>query len=244
MQGNLPIALFDSDPVTAADMAGYLSRNGLPADLYDGAGPLLRRLEQTPPRLILLHWAAAASLPAVEVMLRVRGVSDVPCILRAREPDNATDRVAALEAGADDWISPEATMREVLARVRAVLRRAGQPAAPRDAAPPTDAPVVPASPRPQHWRLSPERRELYIPGGDACGLTSAEFDLLYALVRHRGAPVSRDVLSQAMFRRPWYPQDRGVDNVAARLRKKLAEHSCNPGVIKPVRSIGYVFTGF
>lgn len=242
-----PIIVFDQDLTNGERMAGYLAENGLPADVLDGTDPLLERLEKRPPRLVLLHWGEDSRTPAIEAVRRVRDISDVPCILRARQPDSVTDRVAALESGADDWIPVEVTIREVLARIRAVLRRAGHHAtaarydealAQRVA----DVPLAPATPR--HWRLSPERRELYAPGGTPCGLTSAEFDMLHALVQQRGAPVSRDVLSQVVFRRPWYPQDRGVDNIAARLRKKLATWSRNPQVIKPVRSIGYVFTGF
>lgn len=239
VQDGSPIAVFDQDRSDGEIAAGYLAQNGFPAEVYGGTESLLRRLEQMPPRLVLLHWTDLSRGPAMDVVRQVRGVSDVPCILRAGQPDNVTDRVEALESGVDDWISADVTIREVLARIRAVLRRAGEPARTR-----ADAPAHPPLAARGHWRLSPHRRELYAPGGEACGLTSAEFDMLQTLVQQRGEPVSRDVLSQAIFRRPWYPMDRGVDNVAARLRKKLEGRSRNPQVVKPVRSIGYVFTGF
>ncbi|WP_376094442.1 response regulator transcription factor [Roseomonas sp. CCTCC AB2023176] len=242
-----PIIVFDSDIAGGERVADYLAENGLPADVCGGTDPLLRRLQQQPPRLVLLHWGETTPTPALETVRQVRDVSDVPCILRARQPDSVTDRVAALESGADDWIPVEVTIREVLARIRAVLRRAGHDTAAARydealAQRRSSLPLPPAATR--HWRLSPERRELYAPGGTPCGLTSAEFDMLHVLVQQRGAPVPRDTLSVAVFRRPWYPQDRGIDNVAARLRKKLATWSRNPQVIKPVRGIGYVFTGF
>ncbi|WP_426955040.1 response regulator transcription factor [Muricoccus radiodurans] len=241
--GHPSIVVFDRDPSEGTAMAAYLNSQGLRAETCEAVPSLFRRVEATPPNLLLLHWMGGPVSPALEVVSQVRAVADVPCVLRARQPDSADDRVAGLENGMDDWISADVTSREVVARIRAVLRRAG----PRDGAAPA---AMPSPPRPDAaangkvWRLSPQRRELYDPDGEPLALTSAEFDFLHALAQQRGLPVSREALSQAVFHRPWYPQDRGIDNVAARLRRKLSAKSRNPQVIKPVRSVGYAFTGF
>jgi two-component system phosphate regulon response regulator OmpR len=190
---------------------------------------VLTSLRADEPDLVLLNDDGLLPNPALVIIKSVRTSSDVPCVLRSLRVDDEQERVDVLEAGCDDWISHEASETEVKARLRAVLRRTLSPRRPIQS---------------RAWRLSPERRELYGPDGRACELTSAEFDLLHTLVQHRGAVVSREALSQAVFRRAWYPQDRGIDNLAARLRRKLSPNSRNAQVVKPVRGIGYAFTGF
>lgn len=225
-------------------MAKYLSANRFLATFHGEPAKVLSQMARAAPSLILLQSNAEQANFTIDLVRQIRALSSVPCILHARSPDEDSDRVLGLESGIDDWISSAATPREVLARVRAVLRRAG----PR--IPPPAQPQPPLTPQtlngvaPRSWRLSPERRELYTPAGAPCGLTTAEFDLFHILARKRGVPVTRDTLSLAVFRRPWAPDDRGIDNVAARLRRKLGQHSHNPQVIKPVRGVGYLFTGF
>jgi two-component system phosphate regulon response regulator OmpR len=196
---------------------------------------LLSSLRAHQPDLILLNDDGHLRAPLPEILAAIKAEADVPCVLRSLQVDDEEGRIAALEGGCDDWISFGVSEREAAARIHAILRRTARhrPASPRPAARPERA-----------WRLSPERRELFGTDGQPFDLTSAEFDLLHTIVQHRGAVVSRDVLSRAVFRRTWYPQDRGIDNLAARLRRKLAGRSRNPEVVKAVRGIGYAFTGF
>lgn len=194
---------------------------------------LLASLRSHKPDLVLLNDDGCVAPPLSAVIASIRAEADIPCVLRSARMDREQDRIAALDAGYDDCIGHTVSDDETLARIRAVLRRTLR-----------HRPAATASVPSRAWRISPERRELYAPDGTACGLTSAEFDLLHTLAKHRGAVVSREVLSQAVFRRAWYPQDRGIDNLTARLRRKLAALSRNSQVVKPVRGVGYAFTGF
>ena len=240
-----PFVVHDRDAPRARQIAAYLTEHGLPAEAYSDADPLLSRLSQSPPSLVLLHWSGPLPHSAMTILRQVRSISAVPCVLRARESNSDLHRIDGLDNGADDCIPAAFTEREVVARIRAIMRRTARtaeniPVASSD----IDATVPAPVPRRQAWRLSLDRRELYTPDGKPCELTSAEFDFLHVLTRKRGVPVSRSVLYQEVFRRPWYPEDRGIDNLAARLRRKLATRCPNLDSIKSVRGVGYLFTGF
>lgn len=244
-QAYRPVFVHDGDRSRAGQIAAYLTDHGLPAEAYSDTDPLLSRLSDVPPSLVLLHWSGAAPHSAMDILRQVRSISAVPCVLRARESNSDLHRIVGLDNGADDCIPAAFTEREVVARIRAIMRRTARvPGNSRDGK--TD--VEEAAPAPalrrQAWRLSLDRRELYTPSGKPCDLTSAEFDFLHVLTRKRGTPVSRSVLFQEVFRRPWYPEDRGIDNLAARLRRKLAAHCPNLDFLKSVRGVGYLFTGF
>lgn len=223
----------------AEEFACYLTAHGCRANAFGNKRALLSRMDDHTPGLVLLQATVGSPDALVELLSGIRARSLVPCIMHAQEPDHLAQRVHGLENGMDDWISPETARREVLARIRAVLRR-GPPSAPNSAtrSPPAKRAV------PRHWHLSIERRDLFGPDGTACLLTSAEFDLLWALVQSPGVPVGREVLSKAVFRRPWNSDDRGIDNLVARLRRKLGAHSQNDSLIKPARGVGYLFTHF
>lgn len=208
---------------------------GLSFDQRYDLTALIASLRNDRPELVLLNDDGRLVAPLPDLLLHIKSASDVPCVVRSLQPDDEDDRIAALESGCDDWISFGVSGREAVARIRSLLRRSARSHSPAR---------VPGPGPARAWRLSPERRELYGPDGQACGLTSAEFDLLHTMVQHRGAAVSREILSQAVFRRAWYPQDRGIDNLAARLRRKLCTYSRNGQIVKPVRGIGYAFTGF
>ncbi len=223
----------------AEAFACYLVAHGCRADVFGDRRALLSRLQDQTPGLVLLQARAGSPDAVVELLSEIRARSLVPCVMHAQGPDQVAQRVHGLENGMDDWIPHETARREVLARIRAVLRRVPPSAAASIARPPPARRAVP-----RHWHLSIERRDLFSPEGNACLLTSAEFDLLWVLVQSPGVPVAREVLSKAVFRRPWNPDDRGIDNLVARLRRKLATHSQNDSLIKPARGVGYLFTHF
>ncbi|MBR0656787.1 response regulator transcription factor [Plastoroseomonas arctica] len=226
--GNLP---------RAQAFARYLTDHGCPADAFADRFSLLSRMEGHPPGLVLLQAGAGSPDALIAMLSEIRARSPVPCILHAQEPDQVAQRVHGLENGVDDWIPAATAPREVLARIRAVLRRSRRSA--------IVSTVPPANPTPPGtWHLSVERRELFTADGSACLLTAAEFDLLWVLVQTPGVPVAREVLSQSVFRRSWFPYDRGLDNLVARLRRKLAAHSKNANIIRPIRGAGYAFTNF
>lgn len=223
------IILIEAVPEASSGLTAYLAKHGLATEIWPNADSVLRRLASDPPWLVVLHRRLRLE-PDLGALRRLRAISSVPAILRAMDTDDETDRVLALEIGADDYLPTGTSARELLARIRTVLRRVRPPAG----VPETE----------DGWRLCLRRRELFAPGGSARKLTSAEFELLQILARQQGAPVQRDGLSLAVLRRPYHPEDRALDNLILRLRRKLGDDGPTPRLIKSVRGVGYVFVGF
>lgn len=180
-------------------------------------------------------------LPGEDGLALVRTIrqrSEVPIIMLTGKGD-VIDRVAGLETGADDYITKPFELREVLARIRTVLRRVapgGRAAGTNPAAQKTGGIFVF-----EGWRLDMLRRELHRPDGAPVPLTAGEFDLLCAFVRHPNRVLNRDQLIDLVKGRDWAAYDRGVDTQVMRLRKKIEADPGHPCLIKTVRGSGYVF---
>jgi two-component system phosphate regulon response regulator OmpR len=164
----------------------------------------------------------------------LRANSDVGIIMLTGRED-VLDRVVGLEVGADDYITKPFHLREVLARVKSVLRRRGSPTMPSGMA---DQVI-----RFQGWRLDIACRQLVSPTGEAVALTTGEFDLLASLARHPGRVFGREALMDLTRGRSGGAFDRTIDAQVARLRKKIEIDPKKPMLVKSVRSVGYVFTG-
>ena len=169
----------------------------------------------------------------------IRQTSEVPIIVLTGKGD-VIDRVAGLEAGADDYLGKPFHLRELLARIRTVMRRTrpGRPAEtpaqpPRRGEP--DALLF------QGWRLELGSRELHRPGGAVQPLTGGEFELLRALARNPNRVVSRDQLMDLVKGQAWAANDRAIDTQIARLRRKIEAEPGRPSLLKTVRGAGYVF---
>jgi two-component system OmpR family response regulator len=155
----------------------------------------------------------------------------VPIIMLSAMGD-ATDRIIGLEAGADDYLAKPFNSRELLARIRAVLRRVGEPAG-------RQLGVRPRIMRFADWTLDLARRSLINPDGAEVPLTGGEYDLLLAMVERANRVLTRDMLLDLLRGRPAGPFNRAIDAAISRLRRKL-EHGARPAqVIKTVRG-GYV----
>jgi two-component system OmpR family response regulator len=163
---------------------------------------------------------------------RLRGESDLPVIMLTAMGEE-TDRIVGLEVGADDYLAKPFNPRELLARVRAVLRRAGTPGRAGEA--PGDAITF------DGWRLDLSRRELRRPDGALVPLTAGEFDLLAVLAERPGRVLSREQLLDLTRGREAQPFDRSVDVQLSRLRRKIEADPKEPAIIKTVRGGGYVF---
>jgi len=177
---------------------------------------------------------------SIAVIEPIRQLFDGPVIIITNNTE-IVDRIIALETGADDFIQKLQPSREILARIRAVMRRTshalegGQP-----------FPMHPDHP-PQEdvWQLSHRSRTLTTPAGAKVPMSSAEFDLLVFLATRRDRPVSRDEISQAVFRRPHAgATDRTVDNLLSRLRRSLMPYLDSGNAVRSLRGMGYVFVGF
>ena len=144
-----------------------------------------------------------------------------------------TDRIIGLELGADDYVPKPFNPRELLARIRAVLRRSG------DQAEPKHDPSVRGF-RFNNWTLEPARRRLLNPEGVEVALTGGEYDLLLALVERANRVLTRDMLLDLLRGRQAGPFDRAIDVAVSRLRRKLEDDGRNAQLIKTVRGGGYV----
>ncbi len=150
------------------------------------------------------------------------------------------DRIVGLEMGADDYLAKPFNLRELLARVRSIVRRIAVEGAPsrRPGTNQIDGEVLAFD----GYRLDIARRRLTGPDGSEVRLTGAEFNLLAVLARRAGRPQSRDQLLDAMGGRSWQPHDRSVDLHISHLRKKLGDHPRKPSIIRTIRGTGYVFS--
>jgi len=199
--------------------AGYVVESA-----YDGA-EALAKIRSLRPALVVLD----LMLPKIdgwEVCRRVRATSDVPIImLTARSED--VDKIVGLELGADDYLTKPFNPRELVARVRAVLRRYER------AAKPTRAMHI------GQVTIDPARREVTV-AGKPIKLRAKEFDLLLALAQHRGLVLSRNQLLDLVWGYDFYGSTRTVDVHIAHLREKLAGSGV---VIETVRGVGYKLVG-
>ena len=162
----------------------------------------------------------------------LRSESDVPIVMLTAMGEE-TDRIIGLELGADDYMPKPFNPRELLARIRAVLRRAGDAPASRHEA---SARAL----RFAGWTLEPARRRLLNPDGAEVALTGGEFDLLQALVERPNRVLTRDMLLDLLRGRQAGPFDRAIDVAISRLRRKLEDDGRNAQLIKTVRGGGYV----
>lgn len=144
-----------------------------------------------------------------------------------------TDRVLGLEFGADDYVAKPFSRPELLARVRAVLRRG---IAPRSATESRRRYITFDG-----WRLDTSRRELTAPGGAAIDLSGAEYDVLLAFLEHPQRVLTRDQILELSRNRAGDPFDRAVDSLISRLRRKIEPENVRRPLIKTVRGAGYIF---
>ncbi len=223
------IVVVEDDAVTRTKLAGYAESAGhRVSEAEDGDG-MWRILERDAADLILLD----INLPredGLDLTRKLRAQSRVGIILVTVRNDDV-DRILGLEIGADDYITKPFNPRELLARVKCVLRRAG------------DGVREPASVhRFAGWEFSAPARKLVSPAGESVQLTRAEHELLAALVDHPGQVLSRERLLALITHRSWDPGDRTIDVLIRRLRRKIEEDPGNPELIVTVHGEGYVFT--
>jgi DNA-binding response OmpR family regulator len=165
----------------------------------------------------------------------IRSRSGVPIIMVTGKGDTI-DRVVGLELGADDYITKPFQLREVVARVRAVLRRTatgghrggGAGVHGREGALAFEG-----------WVLDVPKRELRSAAGAICELTTSEFDLLKVFATHANRVLSRDRIMDLLRGHDWAPTDRSIDNLVMRLRRKIEPDPARPRLIKSVRGVGY-----
>lgn len=231
------VVVIDADREYRRQVSDYLRAHDFKIIEVDGFDTFYERVGDDSRAVVVM--ALGADLAQALGFLKFVGARYRCPVLVLSDADDETDRVLCLELGADDVILKTASLRELLARVRAATRRLGAEAR-RDALEP--APISASAAR--GWQFLSGRRELRAPNGTPVPLTSAEYNLLDVLVMNAGTPLSRDYLSRAVFGRTYNALDRGIDNLVTRLRRKLGDPARAAQVIKTARPIGYVFTGF
>ncbi len=167
----------------------------------------LERLDQRPARAVLLD-LNLPGIDGVEVCRRIRATSDIPVIMLTAR-DTEIDKIVGLEIGADDYVTKPFSPRELLARVKAVLRRS------------EEAPVATKSISVAGFEIDAGRREVTTPAGDVIRPTPREFDLLWYLAEHTGLVLSRGQILEAVWGYEYFGETRTVDVHVRQLRKKL-----------------------
>ena len=234
------IAVLDDEVDITQLLAGYLQSHGFRVtQLHDGAS-LMALMATDPADLVLLDLGLPGE-DGFSIARRMRENWRCGLVIVTGRGD-AVDKVVGLEVGADDYVTKPFDLRELVARVKAVLRRLA-PSDAADASPPASAPATPAPSdklRFAGWQLDVAARSLANPQGQNVALTGGEFDLLCAFARHPGRVLSRDFLLEQTRGREAAPFDRTIDVQVGRLRKKIEADADDPQIIKSVRGAGYI----
>jgi len=230
------ILVVDDEPRIRTMLRRYLSDEGFKVS-EAGEGMAMRAaLQREAIQLVLLDLMIPGE-DGLSLARYVREHTQIPIIILTGKGD-LIDRVVGLEAGADDYITKPFELREVLARIRTVLRRAEPRAAPAAA---QTSPAASEILRFEGWKLDLLKRELCRPAGDTVPLTAGEFELLRVFVHNPNRVLSREQLMDQVKGRDWAAYDRAVDTQVGRLRKKIESDPNSPALIKTVRGGGYVF---
>jgi DNA-binding response OmpR family regulator len=234
------IAVCDDEVDITVLLAGYLHTHGFRVTQVHSGRDLLALMSVDAPDLVLLD----LGLPGEDGFVIARQLREHwHCgLVIVTGRGDAIDKVVGLEVGADDYVTKPFDLRELLARIKAVLRRLA-PA--ETTAPPPSAAPAPAGEKTRvrfnGWQLDTAARTLTDERGAEVPLTTGEFDLLSVFTRHPGRVLSRDFLLERTRGREAAPFDRTIDVQVGRLRKKLEADVENPQIIKSVRGAGYIF---
>ena len=230
------IAILDDEVDITLLLANYLQGHGYRVTQLHNGRAVMALMQNDPPALVLLDLGLPGE-DGFSIARQLREHWRCGLVIVTGRGDSV-DKVVGLEVGADDYVTKPFDLRELVARIKAVLRRI----TPADGAIP-DAIA-------QHegrgtfrfagWELDVPARRLVSPQGRDVALTTGEFDLLCVFAKHPGRVLSRDALLEQTRGREAGPFDRTVDVQIGRLRKKLGDDGDAPNIIKSVRSAGYV----
>ncbi|HSD54298.1 MAG TPA: response regulator [Burkholderiales bacterium] len=228
------VLIVDDDREIREMLAEYLASHGFEVATAEGGAAMREALARGAPEVVLLD----VRLPgedglALARFLRERYDLGIIMVTAAGE---VVDRIVGLEMGADDYVAKPFDLRELLARVKSVVRRIQ--ARPRSTAAPPKAPQRVAIGR---CSLDLKSRQLFGHDGAEVPITAMEFDLLKAFVDHPNQVLSRDRLLTLTRNREWEPFDRSIDIRITRVRRKVEEDPENPKAIRTVRGAGYMF---
>ena len=225
------VLLVDDEPTLREPLAEYLTGQGFRVSEAQSAAAARTLLLAEHPDIALVD----IMMPGEDGLSLTRHLieaQDMPVILLTAKGE-ATDRIVGLEIGADDYVTKPFEPRELVARIRSVLRRAGR------AAPSPGEDLLYEF---EGWHLDPVKHRLTDPAGAVIAISTAEFRMLTAFLDHPRSVMSRDRLLDMVQGREAQLFDRAVDNQVSRLRRKIEEDSRDPQLIQTVRGGGYRFT--
>lgn len=228
---SLPRILVVDDEPHIVELVRYnLLQEGYDVSTAGDGESALAKARTDRPDLVVLD-IMLSGLDGVEVCRRLRRESAVPIIMLTAK-GGEIERVVGLETGADDYVTKPFSPRELVARVRAVLRRRA-----REVSPPSQEPI-----RIGRLRLDPTTREVTL-NDRAVELTAREFELLWLLMRHPNRVFTRDFLLEHLWGHDFYGSTRTVDMHVSRLREKIEDDPTAPTYIVTVRGVGYKLRG-
>ena len=225
------ILIVDDDAEIRGLLTRYLEKNGLRATAVGDGRAMWRALDGGAFDLVVLDLMLPGD-DGLTLCRTLRGRSDIPVVMLTARGDE-TDRIVGLEMGADDYLPKPFSARELLARIKVILRRT------RSLPPnlqPQDEPLL----RFGGWVLDTARRQLMSPAGLETPIGGAEYKLLRVLLDHPNRVLSRDQLLDLSQGREADPLDRSIDVQVSRLRQRLGDDPRSPVLIKTVRGEGYV----
>lgn len=226
------ILIVDDDAEIRSLLREYLQKQGYRVTaVADGRG-LRSAVDTSRPDVIILDLMLPGE-DGLALCRELRARSEVPIIMLTARGDE-TDRIVGLELGADDYVAKPFSPRELLARIKSVLRRARS---------------LPDNLKPEEagwfrfagWTLDVATRNLTSPQGVVVALSGTDFRLLRVFLDHANRVLTRDQLADLMLSRDAGPYDRAIDVQVSRLRQRLGEDAKEPAIIKTVRGQGYVF---
>jgi two-component system phosphate regulon response regulator OmpR len=210
----------------------YLEKRGFSVRLAGNSDELRSQIAELSPDLIILD----INMPGEDGLTALRSLrteSDVPVVMLTAAGETI-DRIVGLEMGADDYLGKPVDLRELEARIKAVLRRKGAEAPQKTA----DGAVVVKF---GDFTLNLESTKLHGADGEDVPLTSMEFRLLKMFAENRSRVLNRDQILEQAHDRSWDPFDRSIDIRISRLRRKIEKNPQKPEIIRTVRGIGYIF---
>ncbi len=237
-----PFLLFIDDDLEIGELTSrFLTQHGMRVQTAANSDQAFQIMAQNQVDLIVMDIMMPGE-DGLELTRRLRGRGNLTPIIFLTALGEDTDRIVGLEIGADDYLAKPFNPRELLARIKAVLRRSHEPKAN------TEPSGLPSSDYPgmarcfAGWTLSLATRDLISPDGIVVILSAGEFDMLKALIDHPRRILSRDQLLDLARGRNAIPFDRSIDIQISRLRRKLNDDAKEPQLIKTVRGGGYLFT--
>lgn len=224
------ILIVDDDQDIRELLESYLSQNGYLVQALEDGSQLLQLIQAEPPVDLVVLDLMMPGEDGFSLCRRVRAESEVAIIMLTASAED-TDRIVGLEMGADDYVAKPFNPRELLARIKAVLRRSRQ--------------VDTAGAKGRFlcfsgWRLDTVNRDLIDSEGVVMPLSGADYSLLLLFLQHPNQVLSRDDLLGLTRGREANPYDRSIDVQLSRLRQRLGEDAKSPHIIKTVRGAGYV----